>query len=69
MNLEKLAYLILAVAAAAWALVAVFEIEWSSQEGLLVFLTALGFCLLLYKALRERLANAEDDHYDQTVDR
>lgn len=69
MNLEKIAYLLLAIAAAAWALVAIFEIEWGSQEGVLVFITALGFCLLLYKAIRDRLANAEDDHYDQTVER
>ena len=39
------------------------------NEGVIPVIAALGFCLLLYKALRERLANAEDDHYDQTVDR
>ena len=69
MSLEKLAYIILAVAAAAWTAVAIFEIQWATWEGILTFLTALGLSMLLFKAIRDRLGNSEDDHYNRTVER
>ena len=69
MNLEKLAYLILAFAAAAWALAAIVEVDWVNPAGALIALTVFGFGLLLFKAIRDRLVNAEDDHYDRSVER
>ena len=72
MNLEKLGYLILAVAGIGWLSLAVSEIEpgaIGAPEGLLGFATVAGYALLLVKALKDRLGSEEDDHYNRTVEK
>ena len=66
---EKIGYLCLAVVALAWlaailiGVVAATPLSWIGLVGL------IGIGILFVKVLKERLTSAEDDHYDETVDR
>ncbi len=69
MNLERAAYWILALTGLAWVVMAWMETDFGTPEAVLGWVTVGGFALLFIKALRDRMGNAEDDHYDRTVER
>ena len=68
MNLERIAYVLLALSGAAMIVMTIQEAEASPAEAIVAGGFAIGLGLLFVKALRDRLRNAEDDHYDKTVD-
>ena len=70
--MEKTAYIILAISAAVWVaiwlialLVGVIAL---TPIGLLWLLPLVGFGLLFFKALQDRLNNPEDDYYSKHID-
>jgi len=67
--MEKTAYALLLVVAALWLIAMLVGMVAAFPLGLfgLVVIVAVG--LLFIKVLRERLANKEDDHYADNVDR
>ncbi len=69
MNLERIAYLVLGLVTLAWLGLAILETDLGSTEAVLGWATVGGFALLLFKALRDRAASAEDRHYDQSVEK
>jgi hypothetical protein len=65
---ERVAYVILGLLAAAWAVVVLVGLVAAFPVGLIVLVAIAAFGLLLIKVIKERLANREDDHYDKNVD-
>jgi len=66
--MERAAYVLLTLFLLGWLGVVIFGLVEIRPFGLigLVLLAAVG--LLLAKALRDRMKNAEDDHYSRNVD-
>lgn len=67
--MEKTAYAILLLLAGLWLTAMVAGMIAAFPFGLLGLVGLLALGLLFIKVLRERLANAEDDHYEKNVDR
>lgn len=66
---EKIGYLCLGLVAVCY-LVAMFAgMIATFPFGLIGLIAIVGIGALLIKVIRERLANAEDDHYSKTVDK
>ena len=66
--MEKLAYVILLALAALWLVAVIAGMVAAFPYGLLGLLALLAIGLLFTKVLRERLTNADDDHYSKNVD-
>ena len=68
-GLEKIGYLCLAVVAGVYALAMLAGLVAAFPYGLIGLVAIVGIGALLLKVIRERRANAEDDHYSKTVDK
>ncbi|MCG8355704.1 MAG: hypothetical protein MI920_09055 [Kiloniellales bacterium] len=69
MKLETLAYVLLGLGVAVWALILLTGLIAIFPFGLIGLLVIAGLGLLFIKVLRERLANKEDDHYAKNVEK
>ena len=67
--LEKLGYAILVIVAIAWLVLVVIDIIESLPVGIIGLLAIVGVGLLFIKALKDRLANKEDDYYSKNVEK
>jgi len=67
--MEKLAYAILLFVVGIYLLALIGGMIALFPYGLLGLLVVIAVGLLFAKVLRERLASAEDDYYDKTVDK
>lgn len=67
--MEKTAYAILALVAAAWLVVVVMGLVAALPYGLLGLLGLASIGLLLVRALKDRLSNEEDDYYQKNVEK
>ena len=66
---EKIGYLCLGLVALCYLAVMFYGIIAAFPVGLIGLVALLGIGVLLIKVLKERRANAEDDHYSKTVDK
>jgi len=66
--MEKIGYIILAVAALIWLGVILFGLIEALPWGLAGFLVLTGFGFLLAQVIKDRLKNKEDDYYSKNVD-
>ncbi|HSN72686.1 MAG TPA: hypothetical protein VLT59_14315 [Steroidobacteraceae bacterium] len=66
---ETIGYLCLAVVALAWLAAILAGLVVASPASWLGLVGLVGIGVLLIKVLKERLANEEDDHYDEHVER
>ena len=69
MKPETLAYVLLGLGGAVWALILLTGLIAIFPFGLIGLLVIAGLGLLFIKVLRERLANKEDDHYAKNVEK
>jgi putative Mn2+ efflux pump MntP len=67
--LEKIGYLCLAIVAVAWLTAMLVGIVVASPASWLGLVALVGIGVLFVKVLKERLRNAEDDHYDEHVEK
>ena len=67
--MEKTAYAILALVAAAWLVVVVMGLVAALPYGLLGLLGLAATGLLLVRALKDRWSNEEDDYYQKNVEK
>lgn len=67
-NFEKIGYLCLAVVALCYLAAMLVGMFAAFPLGLIGLVALVGVGALLIKVIRERRANAEDDHYSKTVD-
>lgn len=67
MALDKLALIAICVLAALWLAVWVFGLVATFPFGLPVIVVLLGAGYFLYRVVRDRLNNAEDDYYERNV--
>lgn len=65
--MEKLAYILIGSVALLWLLGMVAGMIAIYPFGLVGLIVLAGFGLLFFKVLGERLANKEDDHYNENV--
>ncbi len=68
-SFEKIGYVCLGVVAACYLAAMLIGMVAAFPFGLIGFVAIVGVGVLLIKVIRERLANAEDDHYSKTVDK
>ena len=68
-SFEKIGYVCLGIVALCYAVVMFAGMIAALPYGLLGLVAIVGIGALLIKVLKERRANAEDDHYSKTVDR
>jgi F0F1-type ATP synthase assembly protein I len=66
---EKIGYLCLALVAGCYLLAMFAGMVAAFPYGLIGLVAIVGIGVLLLKVIRERRANAEDDHYSRTVDK
>jgi len=66
--MEKVAYIILLLLVGLWLGAMVVGMVAAMPEGIIGLLMLLAFGLLFIKALKERLNNKEDDHYNKNID-
>lgn len=65
--MEKTAYIILSVAAIIWVLFIFIGLVKLFPAGFLGLLVLIAIGLLLFKAIKDRLKNKEDDYYSKNV--
>lgn len=65
--IEKIAYLFFGIAFLAWLVMLIVGLVAAWPYGIFGLLAIAGFGLLLIKAIRDRWANEEDDHYSKNV--
>ncbi len=65
--MEKVAYIILTIAAIGWLIAMVVGMIEAFPFGLIGLVVILAFGLLFIKALKERLASRKDDRYSKDV--
>ena len=65
--MEKLAYLLIGSVGLLWLLAMIAGMISIYPLGLIGLVVLASFGLLFFTVLGERLANREDDHYDETV--
>lgn len=68
-SFEKIGYLCLGVVAVCYLAAMFAGMVAAFPYGLVGFIAIVGIGALLIKVIRERRANAEDDHYSRTVDK
>ena len=68
-NFEKIGYILLGIVALFWIVAIFIGMIVAFPFGLLGFVAIVGVGLLFIKALKERLNNAEDDHYSKNVEK
>lgn len=66
---EKIGYLCLALVAGCYLFAMFAGMVAAFPYGLIGLVAIVGIGVLLLKVIRERRANAEDDHYSRTVDK
>jgi F0F1-type ATP synthase assembly protein I len=66
---EKVGYLCLGIVAVCYLIAMFVGMIAAFPLGLIGLIALVGIGALLLKVIRERLANAEDDHYKETVDK
>ena len=66
---EKIGYLCLGLVAVCYLVAMFVGMIATFPFGLIGLIAIVGIGALLIKVIRERLANAEDDHYSKTVDK
>jgi hypothetical protein len=66
---EKVGYLCLGIVAVCYLIAMFVGMIAAFPLGLIGLIALVGIGALLLKVIRERLANAEDDHYTETVDK
>ena len=66
---EKIGYLCLGLVAVCYRMAMFAGMIATFPFGLIGLIAIVGIGALLIKVIRERLANAEDDHYSKTVDK
>ena len=69
MNLERMAYVFFIIAGIGWLGAMIYGAIAAMPWGLFGLAAIAGSGILLIKAIRDRLANSEDDHYARTVER
>lgn len=67
MPLEKLALICVGVLAAIWIIVMLGGIVATLPYGLPALVILLGVGYFLYRVIKDRLTNAEDDYYEKNV--
>ncbi|HET6474404.1 MAG TPA: hypothetical protein VFG38_21380 [Pseudomonadales bacterium] len=67
-NLEKIAYVLLGLVCTLYVGVMLVGMIAAFPWGIVGLIAVAGIGLLLIKAIRERVANAEDDYYSKNVD-
>ena len=67
--LERLGYLVLIIAVAAWIYLLFKGLIQAFPEGIIGFIAIAGFGLLFIKVIKDRLRNKDDDYYDKNVDK
>jgi len=67
-NLEKIAYVLLGLVCTLYVGVMLVGMIAALPWGIVGLIAVAGIGLLLIKAIRERVANAEDDYYSKNVD-
>lgn len=67
--MEKIGYVLLIIVAACWLVGMFVGFIATFPVGLIGLLAILGFGFLFAKVVKDRLANKEDDHYSQTVEK
>lgn len=65
--MEKVAYIILTIAAIGWLIAMVVGMIAAFPFGLIGLVVILAFGLLFIKALKERLTSRKDDRYSKDV--
>ncbi len=68
-SFEKVGYLCLGVVALCYVVAIFLGMVAAFPFGLIGLVAIVGVGALLIKVLKERLNNAEDDHYSKTVDK
>ena len=68
-NFERIGYVCLAVVAACYLAAMFVGMVATFPFGLIGLIAIVGIGLLFIKVIKERLANAEDDHYTRNVDK
>ncbi len=66
--MEKLGYVLLAIVAMVYLALMVVGMIAAFPFGIIGLIALLGVGLLLAQVVKDRLANKEDDYYDQNVD-
>ena len=66
---EKVGYTCLGIVALCYILAMLVGVVALGPAGIIGFVAIVGIGALLIKVIRERLANREDDHYADTVDK
>ena len=67
--MEKLGYILLSIVALCWLIAMVAGMIAFFPFGIIGLVAIVGFGFLFAKVLQDRLANKEDDHYSDTVDK
>ncbi len=68
-SFEKIGYLCLGLVAVCYLVAMFIGMVAVFPFGLIGLVAIVGIGVLLVKVIRERLNNAEDDHYSKTVDK
>lgn len=67
--MEKVAYIILTIAAMGWLVAMIVGMIATFPLGIIGLVVILAFGLLFVKALKERLASRKDDRYSRDVEK
>lgn len=67
--MEMIGYILLIIVAACWLIGMMVGMIATFPVGLIGLLAILGFGFLFAQVVKDRLANKEDDHYSQNVDK
>ena len=68
-SFEKIGYLCLGLVAVCYVIAMFIGMVAAFPFGLIGLIAIVGVGALLIKVIKERLSNAEDDHYSKTVDK
>lgn len=68
-SFEKVGYLCLGIVAICYVIAMFVGMVAAFPFGLIGLVAIVGVGALFIKVIKERLANAEDDHYSKTVDK
>lgn len=68
-NFEKIGYILLGILAALYVVAMLVGMLAAFPYGLIGLLALTGIGVLFIKVIKERLANKEDDHYSNSVEK
>ncbi len=67
--MENIGYVLLSIVAVCWVIGMIVGMIAAFPFGIIGLLAIAGIGLLLAKVIKDRLGNAEDDHYSNTIDK